>query len=179
MSPSNPIQEKILNQVRVIHDFPKPGIAFRDITTLLHDPELCKEILEELANELRGKVDAIAGIESRGFLFGFPLALELGVPFVMIRKAGKLPADTIAHSYSLEYGDATIEVHSDAISAGDRVHIHDDLLATGGTALAAAALMNKMGAEVQGFSFLLGLDALNGVEELTSASRNIAILARC
>lgn len=179
MSPSSPLQTKILNQVRVIHDFPKPGIAFRDITTLLHDPVLCKEILTALADELRGKVDAIAGIESRGFLFGFPLAIELGVPFVMIRKAGKLPADTIAHSYSLEYGEATIEVHSDAISTGDRVHIHDDLLATGGTAAAAAVLIEKMGAEVSGFSFLLGLDDLNGVEKLTSASRNIAILARC
>lgn len=173
------LSTRILDSVRTIHDFPKPGIAFKDISTLLLEPALCQDVVDDLANAIHGKADAIVGIESRGFLFGLPVALQLGIPFIMVRKKGKLPGDTETFSYDLEYGSSEIEVQKDAIQPGMRVHIHDDLLATGGTALAAASLCGNVGAEVAGFSFILGLDALNGEEKLTPTSRNIAILSRC
>jgi adenine phosphoribosyltransferase len=122
------------------------------------------------------KLDKIAGIESRGFLFGYPLAMELGIPFVLIRKAGKLPYHKINHSYDLEYGSAEIEMHIDAVQKGERVLIHDDLLATGGSASAAAELIQKCGGEVAGFNFLVGLNFLNGIEKLKNYSDNITNL---
>lgn len=159
-------------------DFPKPGIVFKDITPILKDPALCMEITSALAEQLKGMdIDVVAGIESRGFLFGPSLAQLLDVPFVPIRKAGKLPYKTIQQSYDLEYGCATIEVHEDALLKGQRVLIHDDLLATGGTVVAASKLVMQLGAEVAGYSFIIGLDFLNGKSRLAPYSHNIFSLA--
>jgi adenine phosphoribosyltransferase len=121
-------------------------------------------------------LDAVAGIESRGFLFGYPLAIRLGIPFILIRKEGKLPYKKISHAYQLEYGSAVIEMHTDAITLGQSVLIHDDLLATGGSAAAAAELIQKCGGTIAGFSFLVGLDFLNGEEKLRQFSDNIVNL---
>lgn len=176
---SNNLEEQLLREVRVIQDFPKPGIAFRDITTLLKLPELSSAVAAELKRRVEPNVAAIAGIESRGFLFGMILALDLGVPFIPIRKKGKLPGQTRSVDYSLEYGTAQIEVHADAISNGLKVHVHDDFLATGGSAIAAAQLIESCGGKVSGFSFLMGIAELGAEDKLKELSPNIAILARC
>jgi len=154
--------------IRDIPDFPKPGIIFKDITPVLGDPALfcaAMEFFVEKAQE--AKPTKIAGIEARGFLFGAVLAKELGLPFVPIRKKGKLPYKTISQSYDLEYGQAEIEMHEDALQAGDRVVVVDDLLATGGTAAAAAALIKKVGAEVAGIHLLIELAFLDGRKSLS------------
>ena len=133
------IAQQIKSVIRDIPDFPKPGIVFKDITPILKDPPLCKQIIAAFAERLSGtRIDVIAGVESRGFLFGLSLATELGVPFVPVRKAGKLPYTIKQKVYELEYGTATIELHTDAFEAGQHVLIHDDLLATGGTVTAAS-----------------------------------------
>lgn len=169
--------KKLSAKVRDVKDFPKPGIVFKDITPILSDADLCKEITQVLVDRYKSQnIDAIVGIESRGFLFGMLLAYELGVPFVPIRKAGKLPFRTVKHSYELEYGSATMEIHVDAIEKGWNVIIHDDLLATGGTADAAAQLINSLGGNVKGFSFLIDLTFLNGKEMLIKYSENIDAL---
>ena len=173
------IEEKLKAAIRDVPDFPKEGIVFKDITPIMMDAKLSEEVLNHLVNEYKDKgLTKIAGIESRGFLFGYPLAMRLGLPFVLVRKAGKLPYHKISHSYDLEYGSATIEVHTDAISAGDKVLVHDDLLATGGSAGAAAELIQKCGGEVAGFSFLVGLEFLDGESKLAQYSENIITLAR-
>lgn len=152
---------------------------FKDISTIMLDPELSNDIVEHLAARYKyEKIDAVAGLESRGFLFGFPLAMKLGVPFILIRKQGKLPYHKISHAYDLEYGSAVIEMHVDALTKGQNVLIHDDLLATGGTAAAAAELISKCGGVVAGFDFLVTLDFLNGEEKLRPYSDNIANLVR-
>ena len=157
------VEALLRKAVRDIPDFPKPGILFKDITPIFQDPELALSIVNYLVDYYRDLgVEAVAGIESRGFLFGPPLAMQLGVPFVLIRKKGKLPYTTVSHAYDLEYGSAEIEMHEDAVTRGQRVLVHDDLLATGGTALAAIALLEKQGAEVMGASFLIELEALGG-----------------
>ena len=172
------ISDKIKQIIRDVPDFPKPGIVFKDITPILKNPGLCDEIADALAQQLTNtKIDVVAGIESRGFLFGLALAQKLKVPFVPIRKAGKLPYKTIQQSYDLEYGSATLEVHEDAFDAGQKVLIHDDLLATGGTVVAASALVQKLGAEVVGYSFLINLDFLKGKERLKSYSEHVFTLA--
>lgn len=161
------ITEKIKSVIRDVPDFPKPGIVFKDISTLLMDPELSNEIVEELYLIYKDKnITKIAGVESRGFLYGNSLAMRLGVPFVLIRKEGKLPYHKIKESYSLEYGTATIEMHSDAVNENDQVLIHDDLLATGGTLLAAQRLIERQGAKVAGFNCLINLSFLPGEENL-------------
>jgi len=171
------IQDKLKKVIRDVPDFPKPGINFKDISTIMLDPVISAEVLDHLVDLYKDKgITKIAGIESRGFLFGYPLAIRLGVPFVLIRKKGKLPYKKIEHSYDLEYGSATIEVHTDAITEGDKVLIHDDLLATGGSADAAAALVKKCGGEVAGFNFLVGLGFLKGEEKLIPHSENISSL---
>lgn len=171
------IQESIKAVIRDVPDFPKPGIIFKDITPIMLDAGLSNAILDELAATFRDQgIDKIAGIESRGFLFGYPLAMRLGIPFVLIRKAGKLPYHKISHSYDLEYGSAVIEMHMDAVKEGDRVLIHDDLLATGGSASAAAELIKKCGGEVAGFNFLVELEFLDGRKKLDSYSQNITNL---
>jgi len=172
------IEEKIKNNLRDITDFPKPGIIFKDITPLLKNQELCSQIVDEFAFQLQNiEFDAIAGIESRGFLFGLMLANKLKKPFIPIRKAGKLPYKTIQQSYDLEYGSAVIEIHEDAFSLGQKILIHDDLLATGGTVEATSLLIQKMKGEIAGFSFIISLDFLNGKEKLTKFSKNIISLA--
>ncbi|MCE2495778.1 MAG: adenine phosphoribosyltransferase [Flavobacteriales bacterium] len=169
--------EQIENHIRAVPDFPKPGILFRDITPLLGHAKARKAVLDHLLEALSDwEIDAIAGIESRGFLFGMTLADALNIPFVPIRKAGKLPYDKIEHSYELEYGSATLEIHTDAIQPGDRVLIHDDLLATGGTAAAAAELLKRLDADVAGFSFIIALNFLGGDEVLRKYSGSIHTL---
>ncbi len=171
-------EAKIKETVRDVIDFPKPGIIFKDITPILKDPHLCHEITLALAAQLRDlQIDVVAGIESRGFFFGLLLAQALGVPFVPIRKAGKLPYKTIRQSYALEYGEATLELHEDAISKGQRVLIHDDLLATGGTVVAATQLIAQLEGVVAGCSFIITLDFLNGRQRLAPFSPQTFTLA--
>lgn len=171
------ISTKLKNAIRDIPDFPKPGIIFKDITPILKDAQLCSEVIEAFVKEMAGqKIDVIAGIESRGFLFGLMLANRLQIPFVPIRKQGKLPAKTIQEPCELEYGSAILELHEDALFAGQRVMIHDDLLATGGTVSAATRLVQKLGGVVAGYSFVISLDFLNGKDKLKEASENIVTL---
>jgi adenine phosphoribosyltransferase len=171
------LEEKIKSVIRDVLDFPKEGIVFKDITPVMKDPELSNEIVQFLKKRYANKgIDAVAGIESRGFLFGYPLAMALGVPFILIRKKGKLPYKKMSFSYDLEYGSAEIEMHIDAVSEGQKILIHDDLLATGGSAAAAASLIEKCGAKVAGFSFLVGLDFLNGKNKIEAFSRDIESL---
>ncbi len=149
--------------VRDIPDFPKPGILFKDITPILHDPRLFRGAVRLLAARLKSKpVTKIVAVESRGFLFGAALAYQLGLGLVPVRKKGKLPYQTIEHSYDLEYGSATLEIHADALTKKDRVVIIDDLLATGGTAAATAALVCRLGAKVVEVDFLIELAFLKG-----------------
>ncbi|RZK59294.1 MAG: adenine phosphoribosyltransferase [Pedobacter sp.] len=168
------LETRIKQTLRDVADFPKPGIIFKDITPVLKDAALCAEITTALAEQLKDvKIDVVAGIESRGFLFGLALAQVLNVPFVPIRKAGKLPYKTIQQSYDLEYGSATLEVHEDAFTPGQNILIHDDLLATGGTVVAASKLVNQLQANVIAYSFLISLDFLNGKDRLNLFSPNI------
>ena len=144
------IGDNIEKAIREVSDFPKPGINFKDITTILLDSKLSLAIVEAFVSHLEGKnIDAIVGIESRGFLFGFLLANKLGVPFIPVRKVGKLPGDTLKYKYNLEYGSAEVEIHKSDILPGWNVVIHDDLLATGGTACAASELIQKLGANIK------------------------------
>ncbi|MBN1827059.1 MAG: adenine phosphoribosyltransferase [Candidatus Eisenbacteria bacterium] len=154
-------------RLRVIRDFPKPGIGFIDITTLLGDPVAFEEAVEAMTEPLRSRgVDKVVCIESRGFLFGAPMALRLGAGLVPLRKPGKLPAKILREEYSLEYGVDSIEMHADALREGERVVIVDDLLATGGTAAAAARLVERAGGRVEAMLFLVELAFLNGREKL-------------
>jgi len=172
------IEQRIKAAIRDIPDFPKPGIVFKDITTILKDPILCVDIVDSFIDLLKDKhVDVVAGVESRGFLFGLTLATKLGVPFVPIRKAGKLPYSVKQKTYDLEYGSAVIEMHIDAFEPGAKVLLHDDLLATGGTVSAASGLINDMGGQVCGFTFVVGLGFLNGREKIESISNDIIVLA--
>lgn len=153
--------------IREVPDFPKEGINFYDITTLLKDPTGLEESIDALTEACRGmNIDAVLGIESRGFIFGAPLAYQLGVGFVAVRKPNKLPAETVSMSYDLEYGTDTLEIHKDAIGKGDNILIVDDLLATGGTAKAAVDLIESVGAKVAGLLFVVELDFLNGRSKL-------------
>ena len=172
------LNNRIQETIRDVHDFPKPGIVFKDITPIMTDPQLSKDMIVAIADQLRGQVDAVAGIESRGFLFGLPVALALGVPFILIRKKGKLPYKTISKEYELEYGSAVIEMHVDSVKKGMRVAIHDDLLATGGTAIAASELVQSAGGSVAAFSFIVELSFLNAREKLEAYSQNIYNLVR-
>ena len=155
--------EKLKSAIRDIQDFPKSGIVFKDITPLLLQPDVFELAIGELIKTTEGqKVDKIIGIDARGFIFGSVVAHEMGIGFIPIRKLGKLPHDTESVSYSLEYGKAEIEIHRDSISAGENVLIIDDLLATGGTAAAAIQLVNRLGGNLIGASFLIELTFLNG-----------------
>jgi len=158
---------KIENYIRDIQDFPKEGILFKDITPLLNDPIAREECLKILLNSLNGqKIDKVVGAESRGFFFGILLADRLNAGFVPVRKPKKLPFTTISASYELEYGTDSLEIHIDAIKKGDKVLIHDDVLATGGTAKALAALVSELGGEIVQFNFLMELSFLNGREKI-------------
>lgn len=155
--------------IRDIPDFPQEGILFKDITTLLKNPAAFRQALDEMTATVRGqRIDIVVGMESRGFIFGAPLADRLGAGFVPARKLGKLPAPTVQADYALEYGTNTIEIHQDAIKAGMRVLIVDDLLATGGTAEATARLVETVGGEIAGFIFLIELKFLKGRARLTN-----------
>ena len=168
------IEHKLTNAVRDILDFPKPGIVFKDITPILQDTHLCTEIVDAFAEKCKDlKLDAIVGIESRGFLFGLLLANKMALPFVPIRKQGKLPAETYKQAYELEYGTSSIEIHKDAFQPGARLLIHDDLLATGGTIIAASKLVEKMGGEIAAFAFVISLDFLKGKEKIKPYCDNI------
>lgn len=171
------ISTELNNAIRDIPDFPKPGIIFKDITPILKDAKLCTAVIEEFVKQLEGiQIDVVAGIESRGFLFGLMLANRLQIPFVPIRKQGKLPFMTIQEPCELEYGSAILEIHADALLAGQRVLIHDDLLATGGTVSAATRLVQKLDGVVAGYCFVISLDFLNAKEKLRSVSENIITL---
>lgn len=153
--------------IRDIPDFPRKGIIFKDITPLLRDPRAFAQTIEALQAHHRGdRIDAIAAVESRGFIFGSALAMALEAGFIPMRKPGKLPYQTVSETYSLEYGTDTIQIHSDAVARGDRVLVVDDLLATGGTAFAAVNLLNRLGAEVVGASFVVELGFLGGRAKL-------------
>lgn len=172
------IEKLIKAVVRDVKDFPKPGIIFKDITPIMQDPQLCGSIIDALVNQIVPlNIDVIVGIESRGFFFGPSMAQRLDVPFVPIRKAGKLPYNCIQESYALEYGEATIEMHEDAFSAGMKVLIHDDLLATGGTVLAAGKLVEQLDGIIAGYSFLISLDFLDGRSKLAQKGDPIFALA--
>lgn len=164
---SAPAMDHLKTLIRDVPDFPQPGILFRDVTPLLRQPAALREVVAHFAERYRGAgIDAVAGIESRGFIFGAPLAMELGVGFVPVRKVGKLPAEKIFREYALEYGTATLEIHVDAVSPGQRVLLIDDLLATGGTAAAAAQLVQTLGGDVAAVAFLIELEFLEGRERL-------------
>jgi adenine phosphoribosyltransferase len=163
----DPRREVIRKAIRAIPDFPKPGILFRDITPLLGDPEAFRATIDLLHDRyVSERIDRIVALESRGFLFGAALGLRLGVGLAPIRKKGKLPGKKVSVSYALEYGTDTLEMHEDALSSGARVLIVDDLLATGGTAAAAAELVAKVGGQVVGASFVIELGFLNGRDKL-------------
>lgn len=158
--------QKIESQMRVVEDFPAKGISFKDFSPIFQNPELSNEIIKHIADRVRGKVDIVCGIESRGFIFGFPLALELNLPFVMVRKQGKLPPPVVSVSYDLEYGSSCLEIVENQIPKGARVLIHDDVLATGGTAAATAELIKRVNAIPAYFSFLIELNFLHGRDKL-------------
>lgn len=171
------IQEEVKKKVRDIPDFPGPGVLFRDLTPVLAHPDLVKGIVDFFAEKFRNdKLDAVAAVEARGFWFGTLLSQRLKLPFIPIRKKGKLPYLTIERSYDLEYGQGTVEMHVDAVSPGDRILIHDDLIATGGSAVAAAELIQSQGALVSGFAFLVELKDFKGREKLNPFSSNIVSL---
>lgn len=156
-----------LNQtIENIPDFPKQGIQFKDISPIFLNPKLYQSVIDDMAEFSRGKIDAVCGIESRGYLFGIAIAVKLGVPFILIRKKGKLPPPFIGIAYDLEYGSAEIEMREGQLKPGQRVLIHDDLLATGGTTEAAAKLVEKAGGTVTQFSFLIALKDLQGTKKL-------------
>ena len=171
------IQDQVRDKIRTIKDFPKEGILFRDITTAIKDKETLPIIIDYMCEQFKDlKIDYIAGIESRGFIFGMPMAYKLGCGFVPVRKPKKLPAETISQEYELEYGTDKIEIHKDAFGAGDNVLVVDDLLATGGTAEAAAKLVKKTGANLVGMCFLIELEALNGRNKLENSGKIVSML---
>jgi adenine phosphoribosyltransferase len=154
--------------IRDVPDFPQPGILFRDITPLLHDPAAYRHVIDELASKIQSMTpDVIIGIESRGFLFGAPVAYKLGLPFVPVRKAGKLPSERMSVEFALEYGESQLDIHRDALERDQRAVIVDDLLATGGTAQAACQLVELLGGKVAGLAFVVDLAFLNGRERLS------------
>ena len=158
----------IKSLIRTIPHYPKPGIQFRDITTLLKDPVGFRMVIDGLSQHYAGKsIDKIAGVEARGFIIGAALAYKLGVGFVPIRKSGKLPAGTVGHDYALEYGADRVEIHVDAIGKGEQVLLVDDLIATGGTAEASIVLLQKLGGVIMGCAFVIDLPDLGGSKRLT------------
>jgi adenine phosphoribosyltransferase len=153
--------------IRDVPDFPKEGILFKDITTLIKDPRAFKEVIDRLSDHYAGqRIDLVVAVEARGYIFGAPIAYKLGAGFVPVRKEGKLPAETVREEYALEYGTDSVEMHRDAIRPGQKVLIVDDLIATGGSAAATARLVERLGGEVVSIAFLIELTFLKGVERL-------------
>lgn len=161
--------QRLEDKIRDIPDFPKPGIIFKDITPLLKDPVALRLAVKELTKPfLNREITVVAGMEARGFIFGSLVAWEMGLPFIPLRKPGKLPYDKKSVSYDLEYGSASLEIHSDALTKSDRVLLVDDLLATGGTAQASCQLVEKLGANVEALAFIVELDFLHGKDKLST-----------
>lgn len=174
---STQIAQEVKSMIRDVADFPKPGILFKDITTALKDSETLKKMVDFICENFKEeKIDYIIGLESRGFIFGVPVAYKLDAGFIPIRKPNKLPAKTIKESYTLEYGTDTIEMHEDALKKGDRVLIVDDLLATGGTAAAACNLVTKTGAEILGCAFVIELNDLKGRDKLPKNCKVLSMI---
>ena len=165
--------EKLNNIITNVPDFPKEGVLFKDISPIFLYPEVYKEVINRFVKETKGKVDIVCGIESRGYLFGISIAMALNIPFILIRKKGKLPPPFVGQKYDLEYGTSEIEMKTNQLQAGQRVLIHDDLLATGGTTEAAAKLVELQGAIVSQFSFLIDLKDLHGKEKLQKFNAEI------
>ncbi len=173
------VESAIRRTIRDIPDFPKPGIMFKDLTPILKDPDLCRNIADKFSEEIaRLKPDALVCLDSRGFWFGLMVAAKLNIPMIPVRKEGKLPYKTHSQEYELEYGTAKIEIHTDALKPGWKVVIHDDLLATGGTASAAASLVETQGASIAGFAFLVELSFLGGEKKISPFSDQIISLAK-
>ncbi|MTI86692.1 MAG: adenine phosphoribosyltransferase [Balneolaceae bacterium] len=171
------IKEYIKENIRTVNDFPKKGIQFKDITTLLQDKRALELTSYMLSKPFRHhNIDCVVGLESRGFLFGTNLAMDLNAGFVPVRKPGKLPAASISETYALEYGEDSVELHKDAIPENARVLIHDDLIATGGTAAAATRLVKRLGGEVVGYSFIIELSFLEGRKMLEDSTQIESIL---
>lgn len=167
----------VKDKIRAVENFPKPGIVFRDITTALKDAETLKVMIDYLCEQFSDiKIDYIAGIESRGFIFGMPMAYKMNAGFIPVRKPNKLPAATYSQEYALEYGTDKIEIHQDAIPQGANVLVVDDLLATGGTAEAAAKLVRKAGGNLVGMAFLIELEALKGRDKLAGVPNIVSML---
>lgn len=173
------LSTRIASAIRTIPDFPQKGIQFKDITPLLYDPILCADIADALIDPFKARsIDVIAGVESRGFIFGLMMAQRLNCSFALIRKKGKLPGKTIDLEYDLEYGSASIEMHEDAIESNQNVIIHDDLLATGGTAAAVSKLIQIQDANIAGYSFVVELEFLKGISLLQPYSNNVVSLIK-
>ncbi len=171
------VVQEVKDKIRSIPDFPKKGIIFKDITTALKDADTLKKMVDFLCENFAGeKIDYIVGLESRGFIFGVPVAYKLDAGFIPVRKPNKLPAKTIKESYALEYGTDTLEMHEDALKKGDKVLIVDDLLATGGTCAAACNLVTKAGAEIVGCAFVIELDELQGRKKLPKDSKVLSMI---
>jgi len=171
------VHEILKSKIRNIPDFPKKGIIFRDITTLIQDTEGLRLLIDELVKRYSDfDIDLVAGIEARGFIIGGAIAHQLGVGFVPVRKAGKLPYNTISHEYDLEYGTDMIEIHTDSIKEGEKVLVIDDLLATGGTSLAAAKLIEKIGGEIVELAFVVDLPDVGGRKKIQEAGYNMFAL---
>lgn len=167
----------IKSRIRTIPDFPKPGIMFRDITTLLKDPEGLRLTVDGLANLVTDHhIDKVVGVDARGFIVGAPLAYKLGIGFVPARKRGKLPAESVSAEYALEYGKDHIEIHVDAIQPGEKILLVDDLIATGGTAFATASLISKLGGDLVSCAFVIDLPDLGGSERLRKAGYQVLSL---
>jgi adenine phosphoribosyltransferase len=168
--------ETIIAAIRDIPDFPQPGIIFKDITPVLQTPELFTEVVDRLAEPwINRKIDAVVALDARGFIFGSAVAYKLRTGLILVRKSGKLPGETIGTKYDLEYGSNELEIHADALAPGDRVVVVDDLLATGGTALAAVNLVEKLGGRVLGLEFMIELQFLKGLEQLKNYHVNSLI----
>jgi len=166
--------EEIKQAVRTVADWPEQGVMFRDIMPLLQNPKIFRKIIDSFVYRYQGQpIDAVAAIDARGFIIGAPLAYELGVPLVPVRKKGKLPFQTVTQSYKLEYGEAEIELHTDAVRTGDKVLIMDDLIATGGTMLAACELVKKLGAEVLEVAAIIDLPDLKGGDALKQSGFDV------
>ena len=174
---TNLVVEQVRDKIRDIPDFPKKGILFRDITTALKDKDALKQMIDYLADKFKDeKIDYIVGLESRGFIFGMPLAYNFNAGFITIRKPNKLPGETLSETYDLEYGTDTFEIHADALKKGDRVLIVDDLLATGGTAAAACNLVKRTGAEIVGCAFIIELDDLGGRNKMPKDCKIVSMV---
>ncbi len=171
---STPYSDTIKQTIRTVRDWPKPGVNFRDITPLMQQRAAFRKLIDAFVHQYQeADIDAVAAIDARGFIVGAPLAYELSTSFVPVRKKGKLPFKTLSETYSLEYGEATVELHSDAFSAGDRILVIDDLIATGGTMLAAAKLIRRVGGEVVECATIIDLPDLGGAEKIRDAGFSV------